>query len=167
MHYYLTWFNNKPLYLIKFMILVSRNCIFGNTGCRHTLAYTGFSWSDSLKGGREHWPRNIRIASKRARNNSSTISAPRFLAGYGSNRAVCGENHQGLKSLLEVHSDTLLQKVEVGKAWKPGLGYVRSLSLVSWAWLSRGERVWSNSHHHHLVSNTPRNFWCVNWISDK
>ena len=172
--YYITWFNNKPSSVYGSSVLEMYFCsghtpILGTTAvdvhlCKFT--YTGFSWSDSLKGGREHWPRNIRIASKRARNSSSTISAPRFLAGYGSNRAVRGENHQELKSLLEVHSDTLLQKVEVGKAWEPGLGYVSSLSLVSWARLSRGERVWSNSHHH-LVSNTPRISWCVNWVSDE
>ena len=37
--------------------------------------------------------------------------------------------------------------------------------LVLWARLSRGERVWSISHH--LVSNMPRISWSVNWVSDE
>ena len=40
------------------------------------------------------------------------------------------------------------------------------MRLVSLARLSRGERVWSNSHHH-LVSNTPRISWHVNGVSDE
>ena len=40
------------------------------------------------------------------------------------------------------------------------------LGIVSRARLSHMERVWSISHHH-LVSNTPRISWCVNWVSDK
>ena len=38
--------------------------------------------------------------------------------------------------------------------------------LVSRARLSRGERVWSISHHH-LVSNMPRISWRVNWVSEE
>jgi len=40
------------------------------------------------------------------------------------------------------------------------------LGIVSRARLSRGERVWSISHHH-LVSNMPRISWRVNWVSDE
>ena len=39
---------------------------------------------------------------------------------------------------------------------------IQNKHLVSPARLPHGEEtVWSNSHHH-LVSNTPRNSWCVN-----
>ena len=38
--------------------------------------------------------------------------------------------------------------------------------IVLWARLSHGERVWSNSYHH-LISNTARISWCVNWVSDE
>jgi len=50
--------------------------------------------------------------------------------------------------------------VEIGTVYKnPDV-------LVSRARLSRWERVWSISHHH-LVSNTPRISWRVNWVSDE
>ena len=39
-------------------------------------------------------------------------------------------------------------------------------TVVSQARLSRGERVWSNCYHH-LVSNTSRISWHVNWVSDE
>ena len=42
----------------------------------------------------------------------------------------------------------------------------RIIVLVSQARLSRGERVWSISHHR-LISNTPRISWRINWVSDE
>ena len=51
----------------------------------------------------------------------------------------------------------------------PGLsmyGELISHPVVLRARLSCGERVWSNSHHH-LIFNTPRISWRVNWVSDE
>ena len=55
--------------------------------------------------------------------------------------------------------------------WHCGVGIVYDMivdysSIVSWSRLSSWVRVWSISHHH-LVSNTPRISWRVNWVSDK